>query len=53
MYLYALKTSMAEEMVILVDENDKQVGLMAKMEAHEKALCTALFRSLFLMIKRS
>lgn len=34
---------MAEEMVILVDENDKQVGLMAKMEAHEKALLHRAF----------
>jgi isopentenyl-diphosphate delta-isomerase len=34
---------MAEEMVILVDENDKQVGLMPKMEAHEKALLHRAF----------
>ncbi|MGB3774011.1 MAG: isopentenyl-diphosphate Delta-isomerase [Leeuwenhoekiella sp.] len=34
---------MAEEMVILVDENDRQVGLMAKMEAHEKALLHRAF----------
>ena len=29
---------MAEEQVILVNENDEQIGTMAKMEAHEKAL---------------
>ncbi|HEA30583.1 MAG TPA: isopentenyl-diphosphate Delta-isomerase [Leeuwenhoekiella sp.] len=34
---------MAEEMVILVDENDKQVGLMGKIEAHEKALLHRAF----------
>ena len=28
---------MKEEQVILVDENDNQIGLMPKMEAHEKA----------------
>ena len=28
---------MMEEQVILVDENDNQIGLMPKMEAHEKA----------------
>ena len=28
---------MIEEQVILVDENDNQIGLMPKMEAHEKA----------------
>lgn len=30
-------------MVILVDENDQQVGLMPKMEAHEKALLHRAF----------
>ena len=29
---------MEEEKVILVDENDNQIGLMPKMEAHEKRL---------------
>ena len=29
---------MAEEYVILVDENDRQIGTMGKLEAHEKAL---------------
>jgi len=28
---------MIEEQVILVDEQDNQIGLMPKMEAHEKA----------------
>ena len=28
---------MTEELVILVDEQDNQIGLMPKMEAHEKA----------------
>ncbi len=32
-----------EEQVILVDENDKQIGLMNKMEAHEKALLHRAF----------
>lgn len=34
---------MTEELVILVDENDNQVGLMPKMEAHEKALLHRAF----------
>ncbi|WP_179317055.1 isopentenyl-diphosphate Delta-isomerase [Winogradskyella undariae] len=34
---------MIEEQVILVDENDKQIGLMPKMEAHEKALLHRAF----------
>ena len=34
---------MKEELVILVDENDRQVGLMPKMEAHEKALLHRAF----------
>ncbi len=34
---------MAEEQVILVNENDEQLGLMAKMEAHEKALLHRAF----------
>jgi len=32
-----------EELVILVDENDNQIGLMPKMEAHEKALLHRAF----------
>ena len=34
---------MMEEQVILVDRNDKQIGLMPKMEAHEKALLHRAF----------
>lgn len=34
---------MIEEKVILVDENDQQIGLMPKMEAHEKALLHRAF----------
>lgn len=32
-----------EEQVILVDENDNKIGLMPKMEAHEKALLHRAF----------
>lgn len=34
---------MQEEKVILVDENDTQIGVMPKMEAHEKALLHRAF----------
>jgi len=34
---------MREELVILVNENDEQIGLMPKMEAHEKALLHRAF----------
>lgn len=34
---------MKEEQVILVDEKDNQIGLMAKIEAHEKALLHRAF----------
>ena len=34
---------MMEEQVILVDENDVQIGLMPKMEAHEKAVLHRAF----------
>lgn len=34
---------MAEEKVILVNENDEPIGLMPKMEAHEKALLHRAF----------
>ncbi len=34
---------MAEEQVILVNEKDEQIGTMAKMEAHEKALLHRAF----------
>ncbi len=34
---------MKEEMVILVNEKDEQIGLMPKMEAHEKAILHRAF----------
>jgi len=34
---------MKEEQVILVNENDEQIGLMSKMEAHKKALLHRAF----------
>ncbi len=34
---------MIEEQVILVDKDDKQIGLMPKMEAHEKAVLHRAF----------
>lgn len=34
---------MVEELVILVNEKDKQIGLMPKMEAHEKAVLHRAF----------
>ena len=34
---------MKEELVILVNENDEQIGLMPKMEAHEKAVLHRAF----------
>ena len=34
---------MIEEQVILVNENDEQIGLMAKLEAHEKAVLHRAF----------
>lgn len=39
---------MAEELVILVNEKDEKIGLMPKMEAHEKALLHRAF-SVFVM----
>lgn len=43
---------MAEEKVILVDENDRQIGLMPKMEAHEKALLHRAF-SVFILNEKN
>ncbi|NJB38085.1 isopentenyl-diphosphate Delta-isomerase [Croceivirga sp. JEA036] len=40
-----------EEKVILVDSNDQQIGLMPKMEAHEKALLHRAF-SVFVLNKK-
>ena len=39
---------MTEEKVILVNDNDEQIGLMPKMEAHEKALLHRAF-SVFIL----
>lgn len=39
---------MVEEKVILVNENDEQIGLMPKLEAHEKALLHRAF-SVFIL----
>jgi isopentenyl-diphosphate delta-isomerase len=39
LYFYRMK----EEQVILVNENDEQIGLMPKMEAHEKAVLHRAF----------
>jgi len=41
-----------EEQVILVDENDNQIGLMSKMEVHKKALLHRAF-SVFIFNKES
>ena len=38
-----LRRLMTEENVILVNENDEQIGLMPKLEAHEKALLHRAF----------
>jgi len=39
----AIQINMIEEQVILVNENDEQIGLMPKMEAHEKAVLHRAF----------
>ena len=43
---------MAEEKVILVNEKDEQIGLMPKMEAHEKAVLHRAF-SVFVFNKKN
>jgi isopentenyl-diphosphate delta-isomerase len=43
-----LKLIMIEENVILVDKDDQQIGLMPKLEAHEKR-----FTSLFCFVLNS
>lgn len=43
---------MKEELVILVNEQDEQVGVMGKMEAHEKALLHRAF-SVFILNKNN
>ena len=40
-----------EELVVLVDENDKELGLMPKLEAHEKAVLHRAF-SVFIFNKK-
>lgn len=42
-YIWSSNIAMKEEQVILVNENDEQIGLMPKMEAHEKALLHRAF----------
>jgi len=42
---------MIEEQVILVNEQDEQIGLMPKMEAHQKPYYTVLFQFLFLILR--
>lgn len=44
--------AMTEELVILVNENDEQIGLMPKMEAHEKAVLHRAF-SVFIFNKKN
>ena len=39
----AIENKMREEQVILVNEKDEQIGLMPKMEAHEKAILHRAF----------
>lgn len=43
---------MLEELVILVDENDTQIGLMPKLEAHEKAVLHRAFSVFVLNSKK-
>ena len=43
---------MTEEKVILVNEKDEQIGLMPKLEAHEKAQLHRAF-SIFVKKKKS
>ena len=43
MFYLVFLFSMEEEKVILVNENDEQIGTMPKMEAHEKALLHRAF----------
>jgi isopentenyl-diphosphate delta-isomerase len=47
-----LKNNMEEENVILVNQNDEQIGLMPKMEAHEKALLHRAF-SVFVLNEKN
>jgi hypothetical protein len=47
LYFVRLKIIMIEENVILVNKNDEQIGLMPKLEAHEKQFCIVLFSFCF------
>ena len=42
---------MREEQVILVNEQDQEIGLMSKMEAHEKAVLHRAFSVFILILK--
>jgi isopentenyl-diphosphate delta-isomerase len=44
---------MAEEHVILVNEKDQEIGLMPKLEAHQRLFYIELFLFLFLTLKTS
>jgi hypothetical protein len=43
LYFVELNKHMIEENVILVNEQDEQIGLMPKLEAHEKAVLHRAF----------
>ena len=43
---------MSEEMLILVDENDNQIGTMGKMEVHRKGLLHRAF-SVFIINEKN
>lgn len=47
-FLTGIKETMKEEQVILVDEKDTPIGLMNKLEAHEKAILHRAF-SVFIL----
>lgn len=51
-YIWDSNFAMKEEQVILVNDKDEQIGLMAKMEAHEKALLHRAF-SVFIFNDRN
>ena len=44
---------MREEQVILVNEQDQEIGLMSKMEAHEKAVLHRAFSVFIFNSKKS
>lgn len=49
--MFKITITMKEEQVILVNENDEQIGLMPKMEAHEKGVLHRAF-SVFIFNKK-